>query len=150
VTDTSKSNETVRWKAYPAWAHFTWLYLFSLIAAVRGIRLLIFGQAAAAVWLVGALALLVCVVVLRRWAQYVLSSRRIIVRNGYTGHDIDALALDAISDVSIKQGPIARFFNIGTIVVQSATGDRTLWLRGVAEADMVKTRIQAAREPTLS
>jgi membrane protein YdbS with pleckstrin-like domain len=145
VTETTQSDETVRWMAYPAWAQFTWLYLFSLIACVRGLRLLLVDRLGGVAWLGGAMALLVCVAILRRWAQYVLSSRRIMVRNGFTGREIDALALDDISDISIKQGPIARFFKIGTLVIQSARGERLIWLRGVAEPEGIKTRIEALR-----
>jgi membrane protein YdbS with pleckstrin-like domain len=145
VTEATKTDVTLRWIAYPSWAQFTWLYLFSLLAGVRGLRLLLLGQSGGLAWLGGAVALLVCVALLRRWAQYVLTSHRIIVRNGYTGREIDALALGDISDMSIKQGPIARFFKIGTIVIQSPRGERVLWLRGVTEPEHIKTRIEALR-----
>jgi membrane protein YdbS with pleckstrin-like domain len=145
VTETTKTDEAVRWMAYPSWAQFTWLYLFSMIAGVRGLLLVLLGQGGGVAWLGGAIALLVCVAMLRRWAQYVLTSRRIIVRNGFTGREIDALALDDISGIGVKQGPIARFFNIGTIVIQSARNDRVIWLRGVTEPESIKTRIEALR-----
>jgi len=78
VTDTTKTDETIRWRADPSWAHFIWLYLFSLMAAFRGVRLLLLGQGGASVWLGGAVALLVCVAILRRWVEYVLTLRLII------------------------------------------------------------------------
>ena len=97
------------------------------------------------VWLGGATALLLCVVLLRRWAQYCVTSRRVIVKNGYTGQDIQALALDDIAEVTVFQGPIAQFFDIGTVVIKSASGDRVLSLRGVREPEVIKTRIDALR-----
>ena len=56
-----------------------------------------------------------------------------------------ALALDDIADVTITQGPIAEFFDIGTVVIKSASGDQVLSLRGVREPEVIKTRIDALR-----
>ena len=145
MTETTQTEETVRWTAYPSWAQFTWLYLFSLTAGVRGLPLLLVDQGGGIFWLGGAVALLVCAAILRRWAQYVLTLRRIIVRNGYKWQEIDALALDDISDITVKQGPIARFFKIGILVIQPARGDHVIWLRGVTEPQGTKTRIEALR-----
>jgi membrane protein YdbS with pleckstrin-like domain len=145
VIETTKRDESEWWSAYPSWAQFTWLYLFGLTAGVRGFLLLLTGQDNGVVWLGGAVALLACVAALRRWAQYALTSRQIIVRNGYTGRAIDSLSLDDIAGITVKQGPIARFFNIGTIVIESAHGGRVLWLRGVTEPERIKTRIDALR-----
>jgi hypothetical protein len=97
------------------------------------------------VWLGGATALLLCAAALRRWAHYCLTSRRVIVKNGYTGRDIQSLALDDIADVAVDQGPIAQFFDIGTIVIKSVSGDQVLSLRGVRDPNLVKTRIDALR-----
>jgi hypothetical protein len=69
----------------------------------------------------------------------------VLVKNGCTGRDIQALALDDIADVTITQGPIAQFFDIGTVVITSTSGDRILSLRGVREPEVIKTRIDALR-----
>ena len=140
-----QTDETLRWSAYPSWAHFTWLYCFSLVAGGRTLLALWWGMSGWEVWLGGATALLLCVLLLRRWAQYCITSRRVIVKNGYTGRDIQALALDDIADVTITQGPIAEFFDIGTVVIKSASGDQVLSLRGVREPEVIQTRIDALR-----
>ena len=140
-----QTDETVRWSAYPSWAHFTWLYCFSLVAGGRTLLALWWGMSGWEVWLGGATALLLCVPLLRRWAQYCVTSQRVIVKNGYTGRDIQAVALDDVADVTVNQGPIAEFFNIGTVLVTSVGGDRILSLRGVREPDVIKTRIDALR-----
>ena len=137
--------ETVRWSAYPSWAHFTWLYAFSLLAGARGLLLLRLDVSGWEAWVGGAAMLLGCVAVMRRWAQYILTSRRIIVRNGYTGREIQAAALDTLSDLAVEQGPIARFFEIGTIVIRSLSGDQVISLRGVRDPEAIKTRIEALR-----
>jgi membrane protein YdbS with pleckstrin-like domain len=89
--------------------------------------------------------LLGCVALLRHWAYYVITSRRVIVKNGYTGRDIDMIELDDISQVSIEQGPVARFWNIGTLVIRSARRDGLLTLRGLPDPEIVKARLEAAR-----
>ena len=140
-----QTDETVRWSAYPSWTHFTWLYCFSLMAGGRSLLALRWGMSGWEVWLGGATALLLCAVVLRRWAQYRVTSRRVIVKNGYTGRDLQVLALDDIADVTVNQGPIAQFLDIGTVVIKSASGDRVLSLRGAREPEVIKTRIDALR-----
>lgn len=93
----------------------------------------------------GTVALLVCAAGLRRWAQYRLTSIRLVVRNGYTGRDIQAIPLDDIAEITLSQGPIARFFNIGTLAVHSRTGAPLISLQGVNEPRLLKTRIDGPR-----
>lgn len=138
-----QAGETVRWSAYPSWGQFTWLYFFSLMAGLRGWLFLQFGVSGGEVWIGGAAILLVCVVILRRWAKYILTSHRVIVKNGYTGREIHAMAINDIREVTIKQGPIAQFIGIGIIVIQSISGDRLLSLRGISDPEVLKTRIEA-------
>lgn len=139
------AGETVRWTAYPSWRQFTWLYSLSLMAGLRGWLVLRFGVSGGEAWLVGAAGLLVCVAVLRHWAQYSLTSHRVIVRNGYTGREIHALAISDIREVTISQGPLAQFMGIGTLVIHSKSGDRLLSLRGISDPEVIKARIEALR-----
>jgi membrane protein YdbS with pleckstrin-like domain len=115
------------------------------MAGVRGLLALRSGTSGWALWLGGAAALLVCVAVLRRWAQYSFTSNRIIVRNGYTGRDIQVLPFDDLAEVTVMQGPIAQFFGIGTVVLQSAGRDRMISLRGVRDPNVIKARLEALR-----
>jgi membrane protein YdbS with pleckstrin-like domain len=137
------AGETDRWSAYPSWRQFTWLYFFSLMAGLRGWIFLRFGVIGGEVWLAGAAVLLVCAAILRHWAQYRLTSQRVIVRNGYTGREIQAMAISDIHEVTIAQGPIAQFMGIGTLVLHSMSGDRILSLRGISDPEVLKTRIEA-------
>jgi membrane protein YdbS with pleckstrin-like domain len=116
------------------------------MAGVRGLVALRSGMGGWAAWLGGAAALLVCVAVLRRWAQYSFTSDRVIVSNGYTGRDIQALSLDDLLQITVMQGPIAQFFGIGTVVLHSVSGDRTILLRGVRDPEVIKTRLEALRQ----
>lgn len=93
-------------------------------------------------WVAGAAILLVCAAILRHWAQYSLTSHRVIVRNGYTGREIHAMTISDIREVTIMQGPIAQFMGIGTLVLHSMSGDRLLSLRGISDPEVIKTRIE--------
>ncbi len=145
MTEPVPADEAVRWCAYPAWTHFGWLYLFSIVTGLRGLLLLRLGLSGWEEWMAGAVALLLCVVALRRWAQYVLTSRRVVVKNGYTGRDIQAVALGDITDITVQQGRVARFFDIGTLIVRSSRGDQVVVLHGVRHPEVLKARIDALK-----
>ncbi len=140
-----KIGERVRWRAYPSWAHFTWLYGVSLLAGGRGLLALQSGMNGGTIWLAGAIALLVCVAALRRWVQYSFTSTRVIVGNGFTGREIQALPFDELAEITVMQGPLAQFFNIGTVALRSTDGERTIILRGVYDPDVIKVRLEALR-----
>ena len=138
-------DEIIRWRAYPSWAHFSWLYFFSLMAALRGLLLLRVGLNGSEIWLGGALALLVCVAALRRWGEYFLTSNRVMIRNGYTGREIQTVAIKDISEILIKQSPIGNFFDVGTLLIRSSGGEQLLTLRGIHAPAVIKSRIDALR-----
>jgi len=145
VSTEQEGNEPVRWRAFPSWSQFSWLSLFGGIAALRGGVLLWQGESGGAVWAGGAAILFLCIAALRHWGQYVLTSKRVIVRNGYTGCDIQSVRIDELAGLSIEQGPVARFFNIGTIVLRTRSGDQILFLRGVSDPDVVMAHIYALK-----
>jgi membrane protein YdbS with pleckstrin-like domain len=133
----------VIWEAFPSWAQFSWLYLMSALSALRAALLHRFGVNGWEMWLGGAVILLACAAVLRRWAHYELTRDQVVVRNGYTGRVIQFIPLSDIGEVTIRQGFVAQFFGIGTLVIHSRTPDRMLSLRGVCDPEEVKIRIQA-------
>ena len=130
------------WKSYPSWTHFTWLYFFSALAALRGMLFLRFGVGGEG-WLLGALLLLGTAVVARRWAENVLTSTHVVVRNGYTGRELQSLPLADIKEAAIKQGPVAGFFDIGTILLKSGKSDQIVSLKGVKNPDIFLHRVNA-------
>jgi membrane protein YdbS with pleckstrin-like domain len=131
------------WEAYPSWAQFSWLYLLSAVSALRGAMFYRFGVAGWEMWMVGAGVLIGCAAILRRWAHYEFTRDQIIVRNGYTGREIQSVLLSDISEVTVRQGIVAEFFGIGTLVIHSRTTDRLLLFRGVSNPEEVKIRIEA-------
>ncbi len=139
-------SEPMRWNAFPSWKQFSWLFLFGVIAGLRAFMLVWSDEDGWPVWAGGAATLFLIIAALRNWAHYVVTSSRIIVRNGYTGKDIETLPIDELGDLSIEQGPVGRLFDIGTIVVRDRSGTQTLLLRGVTEPNVIRTRIDALRK----
>jgi len=132
------------WEAYPAWAQFSWLYLLSALTALRGVLMFRFGIHGWQTWFVGAALLVACAAILRRWVRYELTRDELTVRNGYTGREIQSLALHDVSTITVQQGIVAEFFGIGTLVIHSRTTDRLLFLRGVLDPETMKHRIEAS------
>jgi membrane protein YdbS with pleckstrin-like domain len=144
LIEKTEQEQRVAWEAYPSWAQFSWLFLLSALSALRGALFFRFGVEGREMWVVGAGLLIVCAAILRRWAHYELTRDRIIVRNGYTGHEIQSMSLNEVGDVRVQQGPVASFFEIATLVISSRATDRLLSLRGVSHPEELKIRIQAS------
>lgn len=143
AAETTDRQPRVVWEAFPSWALFTWLYLVSALAALRAAVFHRFGVSGWEAWGVGAGLLLICAAVLRRWAHYELSRDRITVRNGYTGREMQAVALTEVEAVDVQQGPVAAFFRIGTVAIHVCGQDRLMLLRGVRDPEEVRMRIQS-------
>lgn len=147
MSETGTCAEVHVWRAYPSWAHFTWLYFFSLMAGIRALFFLRFGVEGWQTWCLGALLLVVSAAAVRQWAENVLTPTRVLLRSGYTGRAIQSLSLNNVGEVTISQGPLARFFGIGTIVIRSLSGEKSVSLRGVKDPEVVKSRLDALRPP---
>ena len=142
--DKAQEAEDVVWKTFPSWAQFTWLYLLGAVSALRGALFFKYDVEGWEMWLVGPGLLLLCSVILRRWAHYELHRDRIIVRNGYTGREIHSVPLSDVRAVTVHQGIVADFFGIGTLTISSSSRDRLVSLRGIRDPEEVKIRILAA------
>jgi membrane protein YdbS with pleckstrin-like domain len=102
-----------------------------------------FGVEGWEMWMVGSGTLLLCAALVRRWAHYELTAERIVVRNGYTRREIQSVPLTDIREVTVHQGIVAGFFDIGTLTISSSSTDRLVSLRGIRDPEEVKIRIQA-------
>lgn len=143
LMDKQEPERSVVWEAFPSWAKFSWLYLISALSALRATMFHGFGVGGWEMWMIGAVILLACAAVLRHWAHYELTRDEILVRNGYTGRVIQSILLSNIREVTIRQGFVAQFLGIGTLVIRSQTPERMLSLRGVSDPEEVKIRIEA-------
>ena len=136
--------EPVLWEGGAAWSQFIWLYLIVGIMMLRVTLLVRSSLSGWSGWLVGAVTLLGTAAALRRWGRYVVTSRRVVLRNGWTGRDIQSIAHREIREISVKQGPLAELMGIGTVVIQSRQDDVMIQFRGVFDPEDVTQRIQAA------
>ena len=144
VADKARTDQQIVWNAFPSWAQFSWLYLLSAFSALRGAMFFRYGIEGWEMWMIGTGILLVCAVILRRWAHYELTRERIIIRNGYTGREISSVPLAEVRAVAVQQGLVADFFGIGTLTISSFSTDRLVSLRGIRDPEEVKIRIEAA------
>jgi uncharacterized membrane protein YdbT with pleckstrin-like domain len=131
------------WESFPSWAQFSWLYLCSMVSALRGALFFRFGVGGWEMWMIGAAILLACAALLRHWARYQLTTDQITVRNGYTGREIQSILLNEVRNIEVRQGVVADFFGIGTVLIHDRNSERVLSLRGVRDPEEVKIRIEA-------
>lgn len=143
AVDKPEPEQRIVWEAYPSWSQFAWLYLLSAVSALRGALFFKFGVGGWEMWVLGSGILLTCAAILRRWAHYELTRDVIMVRNGYTGREIQSIPLNDVREVDVQQGVIADFFGIGRVVIHPRSHDRLLSLRGVSDPEEIKIRIKA-------
>jgi membrane protein YdbS with pleckstrin-like domain len=142
VTDREEP-ERILWEGYPSWGQFSWLYFLSLWTAARGFVFVQAGVPGWEVWVVGAGLLLGVAVGLRYWAKYLITSRQVMIRNGYSGKTIRCASHDMIHVVEVMQGPLAKFLGIGTVVIRSHDSNRTLRFRGIKAPEIIGTKLRA-------
>ena len=135
--------ERVVWETYPSWRHFSWLYFLSLWTASRGFIFLYAEVYGWILWMVGAGLLVGVAAGLRYWAKYFISTKQVLIRNGYSGKTIRCARLDMIHSIEIMQGPLAKFLGIGTLVIRSQDSNRTLRFRGIKNPAIVGTKLRA-------
>jgi len=135
--------ERVLWEGYPSWGQFSWLYFFSLWTGLRGLIFVRADLPGWELWIVGAGMLLGLVVILRYWAKYLLTSKRVLLRNGYSGKEMASADFEMVKGIEVLQGPVARFWGIGTLVIQCRDSDRSLRFRGVKDPEVLETKLRA-------
>lgn len=140
-------SERIIWEGYPSWGQFTWLYFFSLWTGLRGFFLLRVGFSGWEMWFVGAGMLLGLVVVLRYWAKYLLTSKRVVLRNGYSGKDMASVEFGMFKSVEVMQGPVSRILGIGTLVVHCEGSGRSVRFRGIKDPEVIETKLRALLPP---
>ena len=142
---TAEAEEPVLWQAYVSWNQFSWLYLVSLLTALRGALLWQAALPGWEVWGAGVCLLVVVAVALHYWVRYEATSQRVLIKNALTGRELQAMAWEHVSDMTIKQGPIAWALGMGTIVFKSTRGDELMQFRGVRDPEATLQHIQTVR-----
>ena len=145
MIESAQAKEPLLWQTYVSWNQFAWLYLVSLFTALRGALLWQAAIPGWEMWVMGAVALVVVAGVLRYWVRYVATSQRVLIKNAFTGREIQTMAIENISEVTVKQGLIAWLLGIGTIVFKSTRGDEVMQFRGVRDPQSTLQHIQTVR-----
>lgn len=135
--------ERILWEGYPSWGQFSWLYFFSLMTGLRGLIFLRAGVSGWEMWIIGAVMLLGVVVILRYWAKYLITSKRVLLRNGYSGKDMAGVDFEMIKAIEVTQGPVAGVLGIGTVEVQCQDSNRSLRFRGIKDPEVLETKLRA-------
>jgi hypothetical protein len=142
---TAQAEEPVLWQTYVSWNQFAWLYMVSLFTALRGALLWQAAIPGWEMWVIGAAVLVVVALVLRYWVRYAATSQRVLIKNAFTGREIQVMAIENISEATVKQGLIAWLLGIGTIVFKSTRGDEVMRFRGVRDPESTLQQIQTVR-----
>jgi membrane protein YdbS with pleckstrin-like domain len=145
MIESDESKELVLWQTYVSWNQFAWLYAVSFVAVFRGVLLWQAAISGSGLWMIGAVALMTVALVLRYWVRYVATSQRMLIKNAFTGREIQAMAIENISETTIKQGLLARLLGIGTIVFTSARREEAMEFRGVRDPESTLQHIQTLR-----
>ncbi len=140
--------ERILWESYPSWGQFTWLYFFSLWTGLRGFFLLRVGFPGWEMWFVEAGMLLGLVMVLRYWAKYLLTTKGVVFRNGYSGKDMASVDFEMFKSVEVMQGPIGRILGIGTLVVRCEDSGKSIRFRGIKDPEVLETKLRALLPPS--
>ncbi|MDR4461038.1 MAG: PH domain-containing protein [Nitrospirales bacterium] len=140
--------ERILWESYPSWGQFAWLYFFSLWTGLRGFFLLRVGFSGWEMWFVGGGMLLGLAMVLRYWAKYLLTTKRVVLRNGYSGKDMASVDFERFQSVEVMQGPIGRILGIGTLAVRCEDSAKSIRFRGIKDPEVLETKLRALLPPS--
>jgi hypothetical protein len=138
----AQADEPVLWQTYVSWNQFAWLYVVSLIAVLRGALLWQAAIPGSGLWMIGAVVLMTVALALRYWVRYVATSQRVLIKNAFTGQEIQAMVIENISETTIKQGLLAQLLGIGTIVFASTRSGEVMEFRGVRDPESTLRHIQ--------
>lgn len=81
----------------------------------------------------------------RRGHRYYITNQRLIREITFLGRDIREMTYDLVTNVTFQQTLVARILSIGTIMVQTASGE-VFSFAGVSEPDRIKAAIMRQKQ----
>jgi hypothetical protein len=145
MVTTAEAQESQFWQTYVSWNQFAWLYLVSLLAALRGVLLWQAHMPGAEIWGMASMVLASVAFLLRYWVRYAATSRGVLIINAFTGREIQAINWEHVSDMAVKQGVMDWILGIGTIVFKSTRVDDVMQFRGISDPEATLRDIQTVR-----
>lgn len=134
----------VIWAGRPAWSEFVFLWFFAGLAAIRALVAGGLGDpASAAIYAGGALLFIALAVFLRQGIHYCITREGIYTTFGILQPVGREIPLREVSLVEIEQGPLDRFFGIGTVILSLKSQERRERIKGVADPEVVYNKIMA-------
>ncbi|MGH7273566.1 MAG: PH domain-containing protein, partial [Nitrospiria bacterium] len=116
--DGRESPEAVMWSGQPAWSEYVYLWFFSILFGARALMSLWIGHWSSLFIHVTGMGLLVAMAVfLRQTSHYRLTRMAVYRTIGVLGKAEQTFPVKAIASVGIRQGPLDRFFGIGTVLL---------------------------------
>ena len=141
--DMRESHEPGVWSGQPAWSEYIYLWFFAILFGARAVVSLWIGHwANMLIHLTGIGLLVALAVFLRQTSHYRLTRMAVYRTIGILGKAEQTFPLKAIATVSIRQGPLDRFFGIGTVLLHFKEGSRER-LVGVKDPEVVCRKITA-------
>ncbi|TYT63461.1 PH domain-containing protein [Natrialba swarupiae] len=144
--DGTDAGETIRWRGGPRiQTAYPWVGLAAagVVAALAAVVLELLPVVALAGVPLPALVAFWALASVSR-TEYVVTDRRIAIRRGVLGVDVDTVGLERVQNTAVSQHAIARVVGYGTVTIEAASG-ATFAFRNVEEFDAVHDRLEDQR-----
>ncbi|MEY7848019.1 PH domain-containing protein [Natrarchaeobius sp. A-rgal3] len=144
--DGADAEETIRWRGGPrVQTAYPWVALATVgaLAVLAGVIFELLPMVALATIPFPAVVALWALASVAR-TEYVVTDRRVAIRRGVLGVDVETVGLERVQNTAVSQHAIARVVGYGTVTIEAASG-ATFAFRNVAEFDAVHDRLEDQR-----
>jgi membrane protein YdbS with pleckstrin-like domain len=141
------SHEQIRWTGHPAWSEYVFLWFFAVVFGVRAGLAVWLGQWSMAIIFGSGLVLsAVLAVFFRHTTCYTVTPDAVHRSKGLFGESEHRVLIADIESVSVRESPLDRLFDIGTVMLQTKDGTRER-LVGLKDPDVIRRKIEALLTP---
>lgn len=127
--------------------HFHIYYFLGALIFLLGFPISTF-TAAGGAFILGGLALLLLTELYRRGHRYYITTQRLIRERTFLSREVREMTYDLVTNVTFQQPLGARILGIGTVMVQTASGE-VFSFSGVSEPDRIKAGIMRQKQAFL-
>jgi membrane protein YdbS with pleckstrin-like domain len=132
------------WQGQPAWSEYVFLWFFTAIATIRAaMAFWIQDRMETLIFCLGAVLFVALAAFLRQTTHYTVTRHAIYRTKGVWPRTQDVIPFETIASVDFEQGPVDRFFEIGSVILKLKDNGRRVRLHGVISPDVVYEKIGA-------
>lgn len=142
-----QKGESIKEFFNPSPWHFHIYYFLGALIFLLGIPISTFTAAGGVIILFG-LALILMTELYRRGHRYYITTQRLIREKTFLAREIREMTYDLVTNVTFQQTLMARILRIGTVMVQTASGE-VFSFSGVSEPDRIKAGIMRQKQAFL-